>query len=280
MNEKKEVGSQLPATISAEVITIEQPEDIISIAERRLAVVDKVIRTALKFTNERDWLDQNGKPYLLHSGAERIARLFGISLQDIKTEKVWADDTQGRYYIYKTTGRALLPGKYDSIEALGTCSQRDKFFGWRNKELKETVEIDETNVMKASYSNFVVNAITHLLGLRNITWEELNEAHINKDKVAKVEYQEGGQKIKSALPDAARTKQAEIWQMCLQLVGGHGDLASDLLEKHSGFTAKDGKVVAGKRSVSDLTTEKWINFTHGRIKQEFTKMFPGDEVSQ
>lgn len=279
MNEDKK-ESQVPARVEAEVIAIEQPEDLISIAQKRLATVNKIIMTALQFTNERDWVDQQGKPYLVHSGAERIARLFGISLQNIQTEKVWAEDTQGRFYIYKTTGRAQLPGRYDSIEALGTCSQRDKFFAWSQGKLKDTVDIDETNIMKASYSNFVVNAITHLLGLRNVTWEELKQAHITQDKVAKVEYKESGQKMRAALPAEAQDKKTQIWQMCLQLVGGHADLAGQLLEKHSGFQAKDGKVVQGVRSVDGLTTEKWVNFTFKKIEEEFKKMFPADEVPE
>lgn len=278
MNDDKN-NNQVPARVEAEIITIEQPEDLISIAQKRFAVVNQVIMTALKFTNERDWVDQQGKPYLVHSGAERIARLFGISLSNIQTDKVWAEDTRGRYYIYKTTGRAVLPGRYDSIEGLGTCSQRDKFFAWKNGKLKDTDEIDETNVMKASYSNFVVNAITHLLGLRNITWEELKAAGMTKEKVARVEYQESGEKMRAAMPAGAQDRKSEIWQMCLQLVGGHADLASDLLAAKSGFNTKDEegnpKIIPGVRDVKGLTTEKWVNFTHKKVKEEYERMFGG-----
>lgn len=130
MSKEMKQGALTARTFNEEeVITIETSEDLISIAQRRLDTVKKIINLALKITTHRDWVNQNGNPYLVHSGAEKVARLFGISLSNIKTEKMWAEDTKGKYYIYKTTGKATLPGKFDSIEALGTCSQRDPFFG-------------------------------------------------------------------------------------------------------------------------------------------------------
>jgi len=86
------------------------------------------------------------------------------------------------------------------MEAIGSCSSRDKFFAYvseirdrngnviREASWKPLSEIDETNVMKAAYTNLLVNGITRLLGIRNLTWDDLKEFGIDKDKVAKVEY--------------------------------------------------------------------------------------------
>jgi len=270
--EYQETIPQIPQKVNGEIIAIEDAEDLISIAQRRVEIVEKMMRTALKITTHRDWVNQNGNPYLVHSGAEKVARLFGISLSDIKTEKIWAEDSKGRYYIYKTTGRATLPGKFDSIEALGTCSQRDKFFAKSGNEWKDTLEIDETNIMKASYSNFVVNAVTHLLGLRNITWDVLKEAGIDMPKVQKVEYKKGSQKAKKRLSEEALKKREEIWKLCLELAAGAEEAARAIIQKYSSFKNSEGKEFS-VTDVKDLKSEKWIQATYGRVKEAYEKAF-------
>jgi len=271
MNKEQKPGALAVKPFNGEeVITIETTEDLISIAERRIETVKKIISIALKITTYRDWVNQNGNPYLVHSGAEKVARLFGIRLHDIKTDKVWAEDTQGRYYIYKTTGAATLPGKFDSIEALGTCSQRDPFFGKARGEFLPTDEIDETNIMKASYSNFTVNAITHLLGLRNLTWEELKESGIDKGRVQEIKYQSGSKKVeKTATADEIK-KQKEIWDWLMQITAGNDELARERLKLESSFTSKDGDEVEGKKDPKYLTG-KWLNITHRKIKEIYEK---------
>jgi hypothetical protein len=277
-DEKKNKGTALVPT-QAEII--ETTDDLLAIAQRRVEFVGKLIDMSLARTSYLDWVNQQGKPYLLHSGAEKVARLFGVKLSDVNSRKEWTEDSTGRYYIYVTTGRASLPGNYDSIEALGTCGQRDKFFAWETlykdgKKIggkwKDTGDIDETNVMKASYSNFVVNAITHLLGLRNLTWEQLEKAKIDIKKILKVEYQDRKPAaegttgtppapakpaespatakepppaaIKNPAPDSEeRTldqKKDEIWAICLE-VGGNEEEAGYQLAKLSYFEDKEGK---------------------------------------
>lgn len=280
MNNEKEqdkiIGPQ-----NGEIITIEDAEDLISIAQRRVETVQKLINIALKITTYRDWVNQDGQPYLVHSGAEKVARLFGITLSNIKTEQMIAEDSRGKYYIYKTTGRATLPGKFDSIEGLGTCSQRDKFFAKAKGEWLDTLEIDETNIMKASYSNFVVNAITHLLGLRNLTWEQLEEAGIDKSQVQTIEYKSGSGKVSKTLsPKALETRQ-KIQDMALQITGGEENEIKNLIKECSSFAIKDKETGETKdkfvESVEYLTTEKWINMTYSNMKKKHKKLFPDEE---
>lgn len=258
---------------STEIIHVERVEDIISIAQRRENIIDKLMTLALKRTNERDWMSVEGAPYIGHSGAEKVARLFGIKLYNIQTVKEWSEDSKGRFYIYKTTGTAALPGGFDSIEALGTCSQRDKFFAWTNGAWKDTAEIDETNIMKASYSNFVVNSITHLLGLRNLTWEDLKGVGIDLAKIQKVEYQKGSQKTDfSETGKAMRTK---LGNMLLQMANNDKAAAKKLLEKYSSWIDKDGK----GHKAEDLAkmSEKWIASTYGKAKADFDEVSGGPD---
>lgn len=167
-------------------------DDIISSAERRIANLQKVIGLALKITNKNDWVDMHGNPYLTGSGAQKIARLFGVCWREMKTEKNISDDENGQFYFYKTIGLFYLKGKNDLVEAVGTCSQKDQFFAKSGGVMKPKSEIDETNIMKASVTNCISNGITSLLGLKNLTWEQVKSGGINQSQTASVNFATGG----------------------------------------------------------------------------------------
>lgn len=165
---------------------LDQTEDILAAANRRIAQLDQIITLALKRTNDNDWVDQQGKPYLTCSGAEKIARLFGVNWVKVRCEKIISSDEQGQFYFYEYSGEFRL-GR-DIICAVGTCSQKDAFFSKSKDGVKPASEIDETNIRKAAYSNMIVNGITRILGIRNLTWEQVKASGIDPSKTAKVTY--------------------------------------------------------------------------------------------
>lgn len=278
-NEKaKGEASLAPSFQNGEIITIEDADDLISIAQRRIGLVTEMINFALHETNYRDWIDQDGKPYLVHSGAERVALLFGMKRYNVKTEKFMTEDSKGRYYIYKTTGTMALPGRYDSIEALGTCSQRDKFWAFKNGKWRESIEIDETNIMKKSFSNFMVNGVTHLLGLRNITWEQLETAGIDRSRITKIEYKKGAEKAAQTLSKEDMESRNEIWRICMTMAEGLEDEAKKILKTVSSFDTKDGPRFVD--DIKKLTSPKWIKSTLGRARKkmkDFENSVPDEE---
>lgn len=165
-------------------------------AEKRIDAMNKIKNIALRLTNKHDWVDQNGKPYLQASGAEKIGRMFGISWQI--SEPIFEGEEGGHFnYTYK--GTFSLVGA--SIEAIGTRSSKDGFFrkysypkGQDRVELPPS-EIDKGDVKKSAYTNLLANGITRLLGIRNLTYDDLNQfAQIRKDDMARVEYKKGTQK--------------------------------------------------------------------------------------
>lgn len=166
-------------------------EVLIAEAEKKVDVLKKVLGVAIKRTNPHDWTCIGDKPYLGSSGVEKIAPLFGVKMEDVKNVRLERKDDKGDHYIYQFTARFFWQG--GSIEALGACSSRDKFFGWdsHTKSFKELHDVDEPNVMKAAYSNLMVNGITRVLGIRNLEWSDLEPFGITKDKVSKVEYNKG-----------------------------------------------------------------------------------------
>lgn len=170
------------------VVSESDLEAALKVAERNELLSRKIKTLALKQTNPKDWADMDGNPYLQASGAEKIARLFGISWRICEGYPQRDDqkDDKGSYYVYTYKGEFEMGGK--TIEVIGTCSQRDKFFGRKGGELKNESEIDVTNIIRKAMTNMEVNGITRMLGIRNLTWEELAEAGLNQGQSAHVNY--------------------------------------------------------------------------------------------
>ena len=175
-------------------------------AEARINAMQKIKRMALRMTNPYDWVDQSGKPYLQVSGAEKVARLFGISWQ---IDEPLLEHEEGGHYAYTYKGVFSLAGA--TIEAIGTRSSKDGFFTKYDYSGQEKVTlppsaIDKGDVKKAAYTNLLGNGITRLLGLRNLTYNDLEEfAGISRNMIGKVDYKEKGKK--SSAPIASEDAQ-------------------------------------------------------------------------
>jgi len=228
----------------AEVIPVEEGiELVIARAEKQVKILDKVLGIALQRTNHYDWTDMQGKPYLTSSGAEKLMALFGINITDTSSDKKYSKDEKGDYYLYQYKGTFFW--KAGSIEVVGACSSRDKFFAWDSKSqnFKPLAEVDEVNIMKAAYSNMIVNGVTRLLGIRNLTWEQVEayKAGVSKDTVAKVSYRDTGKSVN----EDDKKKQDEIAKMLLELCYNDQAAASKQLVELTKFTGKDGNEVSG-----------------------------------
>lgn len=175
-------------------------------AEKRVDAMVKIKRAALKSTNARDWTNQNGNPYLQVSGAEKVGRIFGISWRIDEPVK---ENLEGGHFSYTYKGYFSLAGA--TIEAIGTRSSKDGFFkrySWDRGEKTELPpsEIDAGDVKKAAYTNCIGNGVTRLLGIRNLTWEDLREfAGITQDQVAGVDYKKDGKRQETIASEEAVT---------------------------------------------------------------------------
>ena len=166
-------------------------------AKARIEAMNRIKRMALKLTNPHDWVDFQGKPYLQGSGAEKVARVFGISW---RISEPTLENLEGGHFCYTYKGEFSLGGP--GIEAIGTRSSKDGFFKkyeWQGTENNRkrielpASEIDRCDVKKAAYTNLVDNGVTRLLGLRNLNYEDLKEyAGITKDQIISVQYKKGG----------------------------------------------------------------------------------------
>lgn len=157
-------------------------------AEKYIEAMNRIMEAALRITNEFDWVLIGGKPYLQESGATKVARLFGISIQLIGNPTVSADSDGYKTYTYKA--RFMLKDQF--IECEGSRSMRDSFFANRGGKLLKPDEVDERNVKMAAYTNCLNNGIKRLIpNLRNIDVATLEKAGLDAKKIAGYTFKEG-----------------------------------------------------------------------------------------
>ncbi|MEM5810150.1 MAG: hypothetical protein QW156_04660 [Candidatus Aenigmatarchaeota archaeon] len=180
-----------------------EPDELIRLSEqveKRINAMKIVKKSALKLTNEKDWVNQNGKPYLQSSGAEKIARQFSISWRFVgePRKEVFPDG----HFQYIVTMEFMLGNS--TIEVMGIRSSKDPFFSTRYKEGNKielpSTEIDSGDVLKSAISNAITNGVTRILGLREIEWDDLKQAGIDISRIQKIEYKTQPQQKKQEQP--------------------------------------------------------------------------------
>jgi len=275
------------ATLSPEVSLINLPAKGIDI-ERELAGIEKNIElfnriklVALKLTKPSDWVNQGGAPYLMDRGAENIAIAFGVDISDVRLSLEWAEDNKGRYYTYVASGKAYSKklGRY--VEDMGVCSQRDRFFGWDSKERawRPIEDVDMANIRRKAVTNLYNRLIKRVIGLMNVTFDDLRASGIDPEKLGKVEYVAGRERAEAEITPEGKELRTKLGDMLMRLANNDKALAVKLLEKYSLWKDKDGK--EHKASSLANMSEKWIRTTYGRVKKEYEKAAgprePGEE---
>src|SRR4030043_498079 len=101
MSEQKEI-IQVPGQ---DVEVIDSTAHFLQMAERRAGVIDKAKELGIRATNSGDWIDQNGTPYLMGSGAEKIRTRFALKIWEVRSERHNEADQAGEYYYFEYTGK-------------------------------------------------------------------------------------------------------------------------------------------------------------------------------
>lgn len=173
-------------------------DNIIYLAERAdkyIEAMNKIMTAALRITNELDWCLIGGTPYLQESGATKVARLFGISIQVIGNPSIEVDRDGYKTYTYRA--RFMLRDQY--VECEGSRSAKEDFFASAGKDkngnpkpLKKPDEIDDRDVKMAAYTNCVNNGIKRLIpNLRNIDVATLEAAGLKVSEMRGYTFKQG-----------------------------------------------------------------------------------------
>ena len=272
--------SNEPTVINDDFLPVLTNEGLLAMAdkaEKQIQAIVKIKSIVLKVTNPQDWIDQSGRPYLQASGGEKVARIFGISWTI--GEPVLEYEPDGHFsYTYK--GTFTLSGI--GIEAIGTRSSKDGFFKkygqdaiTGEKELLPPSEIDKGDIKKSAYTNCIGNGITRLLGIRNLTWEEVQAGGIDKSKTGAVKYRDA--KDGNAVGDAS-VKRAEYNKRiedALKAIFGEDKAAmkNKIIELTS-WVNKQGEPVKGVANYLTIKSDKTIEI----LCHNLEKLVPKKEV--
>lgn len=250
------IQEDLPAIADDRLVAVAEA------AERRIEAMNKIKRLAIRMTGPQDWTDQGGKPFPWASGAEKIARLFGIAWRICEPTM---EHEEGGHFSYTYKGTFTLAGA--SIEAIGVRSSKDGFF----KKYKDGTElpasaIDKGDVKKSAYTNLLGNGIMRILGMRNLSWADLAEAGIDQNAVSKVSFKKDGKADAPIASEGASTVETFITDIRVQKTKKDGTLMKSPLYKISAEgteyktfsetiakTAKEAKDAARKVKITFVT---------------------------
>jgi hypothetical protein len=238
--------------------------------DRRIAFYTEVRNRSVKLTLPQDWSDHSGKPYLGATGAERLKPLWGIYIRNLRIEPTLDEVRRhlrlGEHVSVQIIGTAGSRVTGEESEFLGGRSSDDPFFADQKGGIEEGV--DPEDLVKAAVSNFEVNAITRLLGLRGLSWADLEPHGINAERSkaaggGRASYRQGGQTASSSkLADMA----AEIRQGLEAVFGGQ---ALQSLKALSSFKAQDGSTKSIDTWAGlERASEKWVGSVLGKVRTE------------
>lgn len=239
--------------------------------DRRIEFIKEVRARTLKLTLPQDWVNIGGKPWLQVIGAQRIKQPWGVYFKDLRIEPS-LDETR----------RRLKAGEHVSCEVLGIAgcritgeesvilggrSTEDGFFTGKDDDGAPIAEnlatMDAEDLRKAAVSNWEVRAVTDLLGLRGLTWEDLQRFGISKEQAGgSVTFRSG-----ASGGDVKHTSLAtEIRE---KLTAVHKDHALEALYLLSKFKGQDGGE-RGLKTWKDLDTasEKWLGSVVAKVRTE------------
>jgi len=151
--------------------------------------IDGCAKVSIQRTNPKDWVKMGESFYLQATGAQKIRPIWGIYYRDRHVTKEANPDGSYSYIVTGKVGSKVLDQLYGevTVEIDGGRSSTDKFFA------KGSREPDPMDIRKAALANWEARAVTALLGLKNMSAEDLKNNGVNLTGVAKVNYQKGAE---------------------------------------------------------------------------------------
>ena len=175
--------------------------------QARVAATKMLKAAMLSMTSPLDWVGQERRlpdgrteyvPYLQGSGAIKLFHPFGVEVR-IKPGRVVTYDDGTYEVVFEGAVRAAALGP-NWLPVVGSRWSGDPFFA-RHEE-----KADPGDVRKAALTNWYQNAMMAILGLENMTWEELRAAGINPDQVRRVTWKTRHQQSQQHDHNAAASK--------------------------------------------------------------------------
>lgn len=242
--------------------------------EKQVELRSRMLRAFLKALRPHDFIDFGGKPYLEGEGAMRIAAVAGLGVRTVSLEKEMIGD--GHYKYIATV--EVTGGSRNPVTDEGDCASNDRFFQ-RNKVQPPAAEINSSDVRKKAVENGRTRAICAFLGLKGLSWSDLQEFGFNPSvSGAKVDFKKGGMdekhqalwdellKVESLAFDAG-VSESKFWESITKSESKEGKTYYKSSREQANAWVLSGLEKFGK--CADL--EKWLKIAKDKMAQASEK---------
>lgn len=271
----------------------------------RSIMMDGIRRDALSKTKPHHWIARKDKGgnitlSLMAPGAERIKLNCPIGFTNItRREEKWSTDDGPGYSIYREAQVYVGSPKLGTLPVVSCCRSDADFFSTEHVDLKfnpdnpehiaaiengegrlsfdkQTLyikrripagEVHKDLIEKTALTQLYTAGVSRVLGIRQLSPEELTEVGVDISKIPSIEY--GSKKQESGrLAPAVEQQRDEIWKWLMEM-HGNAEKASAALKAATAFNDYQGQ------SDHSRLTEKQIPRLHPRMKQEYDKFREG-----
>lgn len=227
--------------------------------EAQVEFYRRFITACYKLTQPNHWVNHGTatepKYSLQGPGAEALATPLGIYEDPPIVREVKRHDANGEFYAFEVEGimHSRTLKRYGWF--VGECTSRDQFF---TAKKGYEPEVDKHLIRNSALTNWRVNGICRLAGMRNPDPETLKAAGLDTSKIPAINYRQGFKE--AALSDAAKPKLDEIRTWLMILCNNDAVAAKAKLKELTAF--KDFAGVDDPKKLS----EKQIAILHPKVK--------------
>lgn len=254
--------SQLPVATAA-----------FALVKARYELMEQMQIMAMKVLKPQDLIKYGKNPGISGPGAERIARAFGLKFFGVKAEKV---NMEGGHYYIQVTGKVGFDER-ETIDVLGTCYSQKPFFAKKDHRMIPSSEVDLGNIQKNAMTNFMVNAVTRFLGLRGLSWKDveiLSGGKCSEAQAQTVDYQSG----KADRTEDESSRAGMVWKWLLEMNGQSVKDAKAQLQDLTKFTGKDGKKFNGYDNIEKVSP-KVLPRLYPRVEKLYNQWGGGESAT-
>jgi hypothetical protein len=227
--------------------------------EAQVEFYRRFITACYKLTQPAHWVNHGSatepKYSLQGPGAEALSTPLGIYEDPPIIREVKRHDDKGEFYAFEVEGimHSRTLKRYGWF--VGECTSRDQFFTAKGGFEPER---DKHLIRNSALTNWRVNGVCRLAGMRNPDPETLKAAGLDLSKVPAIEYKRGFKE--ATLSDSAKPKLDEIRAWLMLLCNNDATVAKNRLKELTAF--KDFSGVDDPKKLS----EKQIAILHPKVR--------------
>jgi len=236
--------------------------DEIEHAAKRANAAKRMLSVLGRCTHPGDWVKMGNAYYLTANGADRMARVVGLTVEILDVVPQPEETASGEIDVtYVARCRVTMPDG-SSVTEIGTRSLSDDFFSHRGKI--PLSQVSRGDVMRAATTNARARAIKSALGIGGIPPSVMAETGVDMGQIVEVGF--GGAAPPGVIDDAHElrailkpitedpTEQDDIIMLVGSFVGQDGSIIRPRSVRH--ITDSPKRLEITKRNLERMVKEK------------------------